>query len=254
MAKTQSIRLAAILAIVVVLTLSSCGTHGLEDFLNLGSSSSEADSSSLGTSSSSSTLSSSGASSPSGSQNCTEKVPASIIPEGVRSQFESLIPIYSGNMPPDISGQYKADKLTLVGSSLSNDNIGSNCVDVYCIKRWEPLDLAFIKEPNGKFSYQEQQANSQSGSGAKVDIAIVGCGDNFTAYFISTGTSNGVSIKQSKVVSGTLTSTGISNYHNAFIILDKGPDPNNIVVPVNTYRVHKDGDGLAERHNWITTN
>jgi hypothetical protein len=55
----------------------------------------------------------------------------------------------------------------------------------------------------------------------------------------------------SNFISGTLTSSGISDFHSAFIMLEKGPDPSNKLVAVNTYRVFKDGDNLAERYNWL---
>jgi len=54
----------------------------------------------------------------------------------------------------------------------------------------------------------------------------------------------------STLISGTLTSSGIINFHYAFVLLEKGSDPTNQLVPVNTYRIFKDSDGLAINNTW----
>jgi len=169
------------------------------------------------------------------------RVPSSIIPDAIRAGIESSMPIYSGTTPPDISGQYRANSLKLTGSSISGDNL-SNLADVY---------IAFIRESNGTLSYREKQGNSQSGSD-NVIVEIVGSNNNFTAYFEADGVSAGISTKQSTVISGTLTSSGISNFNYAFVMLKKDSDPTGKLVPVNTYRTFKDGDGFAERYTWLS--
>jgi hypothetical protein len=182
------------------------------------------------------------------SSNIEGKIPQDVIPDEIRVRFENSMPINIGTAPPDISGRYLFNNLILVGSTLSNDSpyiggyngCGGKCADLY---------IAFIKGSNGKLSYKERS----SGDSYKEsdDVKIVGSGNNFTAYFVTTGVSNGISTKESTIISGTLTSAGISNFHYAFIMLEKGYDPNDEnVVPINTYRVFKDGDGLAERYNW----
>jgi len=170
-------------------------------------------------------------------------VPPSIIPNEIKAQFENKMPIYTGTTPPDISGQYVASILELAGSSFSVDKIGEEYDDHY---------LAFIRRADGKLSYREKTGTSEIGSDDML-VGIIGSGDKFTAYFISTGTgtSSGVTIKESVIMSGTMTSGGIQNFHYAFIILEKNNDPQNQYMPVNSYRIFKDGDGLAEKYDWI---
>jgi len=169
------------------------------------------------------------------------KVPSSIIPDAIRGTFETSMPIYSGTSPPDISGQYRANSLKLTGSSISGDKL-SAIADLY---------LAFVKKSNGKLSYREKQADGESGSDDVV-VEVVGSNNNFTAYFEADGVSAGIRTKMSTVISGTFTSSGISNFSYGFVMLEKGYDPNNDLVPVNTYRTFKDGDGLAERYTWLS--
>jgi hypothetical protein len=127
---------------------------------------------------------------------------------------------------------------TLIGSNEPRDEIG---------KRYNDLYFAFIEGANGGLVYREKQSNSTAESDT---LDVVGKGNDFTAYFISEGTSLGVRVKQSTIISGTLTPNGIENYRYSFVMLEKGPDPDNLIVPVETYRIFKDGDDLAEISEW----
>jgi hypothetical protein len=183
---------------------------------------------------------------------CTDEqsgcVPSSVIPESIRVQFENIMPIYSGTNPPDISGQYLSKGQILVGSSLSNDIVGSHYSSND--RAWADKYYAFIREADGKLSYKSKNGSSQGQSDEVTVVEIVGNDGNFTAYFFESDVDNNSRSKSSVLISGTLTSSGISDYHYAFIMLEKD-DPQNKLVEVGTYRIFKDGDGLAERHNWI---
>jgi len=162
------------------------------------------------------------------------EVPTTIIPPVIKNGFEKYMPIYSGTTPPDISGQYIFSSPTLAGSSISGDET-EDIYDIY---------MAFVKNSNGTFLYKEDESDF-------VGVSVVGSGNNFTAYFDFSGEAEGIRIRTAYIISGTLTSGGISNFRYGYIMLEKGSDPSNKLVPVNTYRVFKDGDGLAERYNWM---
>jgi len=173
-----------------------------------------------------------------------EEVPREIIPDEIRDKIVDKMPLYTGATPPDIIGQYLANSEVLVGSSLSYDVIGRGYADLY---------IAFVMGSNGKLSYQEKTGSGlSSGKSDDVIVEVVGNSNNFTAYFIKTGVTEGISTKSSVVVSGTLTSSGISNFHYAFVMLETGPDPDNKIVDVNTYRIFKEDDGLAANYNWLS--
>jgi len=175
------------------------------------------------------------------------EVPDSVIPAEIRSQLDSLMPIYSGTTPPDISGEFLVTPAILVGSSLETD---ASMVGISGY--WADLYLAFIKS-NGKYAYYEQNASaSGSGDDVTVTVTVVGKNKNFTAYFIDNTTDPNSTAKMSTVISGTMTSNGISDFYYAFIMLEKN-DPTNELVPVDTYRVFKDGDGLVESNNWYSS-
>ncbi len=162
------------------------------------------------------------------------------IPDEIREQFERTMPIYTGNTPPDISGQYLANNFTLTGSNVSGDNLGTKYGDLY---------LAFIKGTNGKLSYLERQGGAEAGSD-NVTVEIIGNNNNFTAYFVASGSYKGISFKQSTIVSGTLTSSGISNFNYGFVVVDIGPDPNDELMDLRSFRTYKDSDGLAAKYTW----
>jgi len=176
------------------------------------------------------------------SSNPVGEVPTTIIPTAIRKELENEMPIYSGTNPPDIAGQYKVTRPHLISSNIkSDDNIENSFADMY---------IAFIRGSNGKLSYREEILDSKS-EGNNVIVEVVGSSNNFTAFFESVGVSRGINNRVSTVISGTWTSTGISNFHYAFIMLEKDSDPNNTLVPVNTKRVFKDSDGFADRYNWL---
>jgi hypothetical protein len=170
-------------------------------------------------------------------------VPPSVIPDKIKETFEKDMPIFSGVTPPDISGQYLANNRKLVASSLSNDWVGMGFVDEY---------VAFIKGSNGKIAYKSKEVGYSQSEADDVFVDVVGKDKDFTTYFVGTGVAYGIYVKQSILISGTMTSEGIRDYRYAFIMLEKGPDPNNRLVPVNSYRIIKDSDGLAARNNWLS--
>jgi len=170
------------------------------------------------------------------------EVPSSVIPDEIRKQFEAVMPIYSGVTPPDISGQYRATPYVLAGSSDGGYSVGDGFADRY---------VAFIKGDDGKLSFRGKQGNAQSASDA-VYVQVVGEGNEFTAYFEAIGeNSDGIRTRQSTLVSGKLTSNGIQNFYFAWVMLEKWNDPSDKLVPVNTYRIFKDSDGLASRYTWL---
>ena len=170
-----------------------------------------------------------------------------VIPSAISETFRKIMPIYTGTTPPDISGEYVCSPAILVGSSLPDDDVFFGEDDLF-----DDMYFAFIKEANGKYSYIEMQGEYSSRESEDVTVVVVGTGNNFTAYFIATGESNDIPTKTATLISGTLTSEGIANFHYAFILLEKGDDLDGLLVPVNTYRIFVDGKDLAEREEWIS--
>ena len=72
----------------------------------------------------------------------------------------------------------------------------------------------------------------------------------FTIFFNATGVASGISIKNASLVSGTMSAEGIKNLIWAFVMTEKGDDPENKLMKVGAFRVIKDNDGLAENTAW----
>ena len=63
-----------------------------------------------------------------------------------------------------------------------------------------------------------------------------------------------VTMKESLVISGIKTDSGIKDLRYAFIVLEKSEDPNHHSMAVGGFRVFKDGDDIAKNAKWpITT-
>ena len=52
-----------------------------------------------------------------------------------------------------------------------------------------------------------------------------------------------------EIVSGTVTADGIRDFFCGMLMLEKN-DPNNKLMNIGTYRIFKDGDGLASPSSW----
>ena len=170
-----------------------------------------------------------------------DRIPT-VIPDEVRDQIQEYITIYDGVTPPNVEGSYYLDPQTLIGSSLDYDMYGS----------------VFLSDTQ-KYSGQDMQKNTidmirvcgngsewMKGSGA----FISGSDDNFTIYFDMEGEVSGVPVKEAIVLSGTKTTEGIKNLTWGFIMKEKGDDPNGYVVPVGTFRIFTDGDGMSGNVEW----
>jgi hypothetical protein len=174
------------------------------------------------------------------------RVPSSVIPDEVRTLLEKVMPIYEGKTPPDIKGEYLADSKILTDSNYPPDEIGKSYFDQY---------FAFTKGANGKirFDAEEHQFDLPVSDDSSDDVTVylVGTGTQFTAWFIATGQTYEIYNRESMIISGTLTAAGIENFHLAFVMLEKGADPELILAPVNTYRLFKESDGMAAHREWL---
>ena len=174
------------------------------------------------------------------------KVPSTVVPDEIRTLFERIMPLHSGKTPPNIKGEYFANSKILTGSNYPPDEIGKSYLNQY---------IAFTKGADGKIHYDAEEHRFDvpvsDDSSEDVTVYLVGAGNKFTAYFVATGQTYDIYNKESTIISGTLTENGIQDFHLAFVMLEKGADPANRLVPVNTYRIFKENDGLAARYDWL---
>ncbi|MBQ9215623.1 MAG: hypothetical protein IJ159_02575 [Prevotella sp.] len=164
-----------------------------------------------------------------------------VIPNEYRKQMEKYMTIYDGVNPPNVEGIYVMSKGVNVYDSEGYYDPGDEVTDTY-------MNLSNQNMTNNTIDYKERQGSdtSQTGNGA----FISGEGNNFSIYFNTSGNSHGVTFKLALVVSGTKTSDGIRNLFYAFVMTEKGADPDKKVMAEGGFRVFKDGDGLASNAEW----
>ncbi|WP_300814093.1 fimbrillin family protein [uncultured Bacteroides sp.] len=170
-----------------------------------------------------------------------------VVPEEIQDALEPYMPIYNGINPPIVEGQY----------------LISQMVTVYCedqgVGGYDPGDVVkdtYIRfynqnTTNNTLDYEDKSGNSASvGKGA----FISGYGDYFSAFFNTEGVSDGIKYKTALIISGIKTSSGIRDLYYAFIMVEKGADPEEELMDEGVFRVFKDGDGLAANTAWTRNN
>lgn len=160
-----------------------------------------------------------------------------VIPTTIQSKIETYMPIYKGSNPPNIEGTFLVSTMVLVYTSDGEYSVGDAFSD-------ETLTFSNQNGATNLLTYSMKQASSV---GSSSDVSVSGSGNNFSAYFVTTGTTDNISFKTATVITGNITTSGIENYQEAFVLLEKGSDPDNKLMAVDTYRVFKDNDGLASK-------
>lgn len=163
-----------------------------------------------------------------------------LIPEKIINAISEHMPIYEGNTPPNIVGNYLISPCMLLYSSNQPD-----------------LEFTF-EDYSFKFYDQKEKNNYNIISFVgnhklmRIDscnnIFLVGTDSNFTAYYtIKEHHFSGINYKAGVVISGTKIKNGLSNAFMAIIILDKSKGLNDeMVLPEKSFRIIKDKDNLIE--------
>ena len=158
-----------------------------------------------------------------------------VIPPDIRKEMEKYITIYDGVNPPNVVGKYVISPVKIVFDSTNEYTNEHDFSDVF---------LKFMNQntTNNTIDYKEEEDEAtQTCNGAYIS----GEGNNFTIFFNTDGTYKDITFKNSLVISGTMTSDGISNIYYAFVVTEKNNDINNEIMDPGDFRVFKDGDGTA---------
>lgn len=168
-------------------------------------------------------------------------VPAEFLPDTIRAEFLSLMPIHEGKYPPAVAGQFLASLHTVVFCTDSTLHQGDTLDDWY-LEFYDQTDSGMCK-----FDGRRLAATSHIDT-----VYLVGQGDKFTAFLkerVEMGDAASSWCLFSTLISGVVTPDGIRDFHNATILIDKY-DPDSLYTPVGGYRVSKDADGLADTLVW----
>lgn len=167
-----------------------------------------------------------------------ETTPESMLPAYLYDSLSRYVAIYNGNTPPNIEGEYKWSPVLL--EYASGQNIPSSFSDVY---------LKFSNQTSRNLcTYYEEQGTAVTRCDSTM---IVGHDNVFTVVGIMTSVDKQRNTKSviGTLISGKMTSAGITDFSYAIYMIDK-IDPDNRLMSVGEFRIFYDGDGLVGRHSW----
>ena len=163
-----------------------------------------------------------------------------VVPEYIQDKMLAYMPLYTGVNPPNVEGTYFIDPFETVYC----EDAGSGGYDPGTLVTSEYIEMVNQNFTNNTLDFADVAADgssSMTGNGA----FISGSGNNFTAFFNTTGISKDIAFRTALVISGTKTTTGIKNLYYAFVMVEKGSDPSNLLMNEGVFRVFKDQDGLS---------
>ena len=162
--------------------------------------------------------------------------------------MSAYMPIYSGNTPPNIEGVYNMSPCVMVYDSNGSFEPGHKFNSVV-------TELTNQNMSQNTLTYRDEEIKSDgtvSSSSNKAEAKIVGNGDNFTMFVVITSNStNGSWTKIASLLSGIKTSSGIKDFYEGFVMLDKY-DPENKKMKIGQFRIINDQDGMSEPTTWKT--
>lgn len=188
-------------------------------------------------------------------------VPNNVVPYDLQERIRQYMPLYTGTVPPSINITSEngvilfSPSYTVYCSDYQNGTGGEYAPGHITL----PSFWGFYNQDESNNTlkietteFTTSNGNTQISSYKKAEIAyICGSGNNFTACFNSEGVTTGkngneIHYKTADVISGTYTSTGISNMYHAFVMISKTGDTYNDLMDVNEFRVFRDQDGFCD--------
>ena len=162
-----------------------------------------------------------------------------IIPPAILDSMLSLgMPIYPGDDPPLIEGNYEVTRFVLKSSNRPNDRPGQSFRDYM---------VTFEGQDNERHEIKVDYINGQE-SASDIGSVISGSGCQFSVYInFDSVRINGASAKFVHVLSGTMTDTGIQGFHYANFMVDDRGDPTGVFIENGQGRVIIDQDGDSPR-------
>ena len=164
-----------------------------------------------------------------------------VVPSDIRQKMEPYMPIYDGTNPPNVEGCYFIDPYETVYCE-DNGYAPGEIVNSYYIKLTGQSKDNTIDMEECSYDFDSYSI----GEGA----FISGEGKNFTVFFNTIGTTHGIPTRKAILLSGTKATDGIKNLRYAFVMVEKGDDPENKLMKEGVFRVFQDKDGMAYSATW----
>ena len=162
------------------------------------------------------------------------------IPQEYLSKMATHMPIYAGSTPPTIDGTFTSHQHEPVYTSDGYSWSGGLADQI--------MNFTGQDKQKNTINYEYRQSGNHSD---KTQMVVMGEGDQFTIFAVMNGANASVNAtyKMAEIVSGTMTADGIKDFFSGILLVEKN-DPNNKIMSVGTYRIFKDGDGLASPSSW----
>ncbi|MBR5841097.1 MAG: fimbrillin family protein [Bacteroidaceae bacterium] len=166
-----------------------------------------------------------------------------VIPDDIRQKMEAYVPIYDGVNPPNIEGCYLLDPMVAIYMSDYDGDLSAF--------EWAGEYINFTNQNTvtNTIDMEELSTNGDAyaiGEGA----IIVGEGNNFSVLFNTEGATHGIYNKTALLISGTKGKDGIKDMKYAFVMVEKGDDPEGELMEEGAFRVFQDQDGMAYATSW----
>lgn len=176
--------------------------------------------------------------------NLVHFVPEYVLPDEIYDEVASIFPIYSGVTPPDMEGEYVSSPHVLIYESYG-ENPDS-------IQYYSDRYIGFMYNNKQMNFYGKQYDSIQNKFFEEIQygVKITGEDDHFTCYYVVDGYPGGYYAQQSFIFSGKKTDEGLEDFYTAVVLLETSGNPD--MQPKHSYRVLKDGDGLAEAEDWLS--
>lgn len=168
-----------------------------------------------------------------------------VVPDDIKEELDEWIPIHTGVNPPIVEGAYYIEPFVTVHCE-DEGNGGYEPGELII-----PVTIKFSNQNtyNNTVDYNEKEDEGDM-QGEGKGAFISGSGNDFTAFFNVEGINGGIYTKTALVISGTKSSSGIKDLYYAFIMVEKGNDPDNELMKEGVFRVFKDKDGLSVNTTW----
>ena len=165
-----------------------------------------------------------------------------VVPDDIRQKMEPYIPIYDGTNPPNVEGCYFMDPFEAVYCEDNGFPPGKLAKSEYINLKSQNKETNTIDMEECCYDFSSYSI----GEGA----FISGEGKNFTIFFNTIGTSRGIPYRTAVLLSGTKATDGIKNLRYAFVMVEKGDDPEGILMKEGVFRVFQDKDGISYSDTW----
>jgi hypothetical protein len=160
-----------------------------------------------------------------------------IVPDTTLQKIINLgMPINKGTSPTNLENIYKVSPLTLKSTTVPNDYaIGSKFSD-YKFRLYE--------QDNSKLTIKfDYVSGSETGTG--LGAYISGSGKQFTVFVKVHSLRNNSPAEVLHIISGTITSDGISDFYFSNYMLEDYGDPQNVWMGEGQGRVFYDSDNIS---------